>query len=384
MLEVTSRIDGNAVIVKIAGRVDSTNAPQLDSQIEAAGPSERLVLDAEGLEYISSAGLRVILKHRKKHADTEIVNASTEVYEILDMTGFTEMMSVKRAYRTVSVEGCEVIGQGANGKVYRIDPDTVVKVYLREDCLADIEHEREVAKKALVLGIPTAISYDVVRVGSHYASMFEMLNAKSFSQLMAADPEGLEKYAVLFVKLLKQIHATEVPAGQLPDQREALLQWVDFISSCLPEDVYRKMRRMCEEIPTCSYMIHGDYHTKNTMLQDGEVILIDMDTLAVGHPVLEFGAMYNTFFGFAMVDHSRTKEFLDYDYDTARKFWEAVLRLYYGTDDKGVLALREKQAQTVGLVRLLRRSIRRKNEPELFEYGKAEFCRLVRELDSLV
>ncbi|MBR0085199.1 MAG: hypothetical protein IJL97_01480, partial [Lachnospiraceae bacterium] len=71
---------------------------------------------------------------------------------------FTEMMTVEKAYRVVSVEGCEEIGRGANGTIYRIDRDNVVKVYNNADALEDIQHEREVAKLALILGIPTAIS----------------------------------------------------------------------------------------------------------------------------------------------------------------------------------------------------------------------------------
>ena len=78
----------------------------------------------------ASAGLRVILRLRKQEPELAIVNVSPEVYEIFEMTGFTEMMPVSRAYRRVSVDGCEVIGQGANGKVYRLDPETIIKVYL--------------------------------------------------------------------------------------------------------------------------------------------------------------------------------------------------------------------------------------------------------------
>ena len=109
-------------------------------------PCESVVLDCDGLEYTTSAGLRVIL--RMKHAvdDTVLVNVHPELYSILDMTGFTDMMEVKKAYRVISVEGCEVIGQGANGKVYRIDPDTIVKVYLNPDALPEIHRERGLAE----------------------------------------------------------------------------------------------------------------------------------------------------------------------------------------------------------------------------------------------
>ena len=69
---------------------------------------------------------------------------------------------MEKAYRVVSVEGCEEIGRGANGTIYRIDKDNVVKVYNNADALSEIQHEREVARLALVLGIPTAIESAIV------------------------------------------------------------------------------------------------------------------------------------------------------------------------------------------------------------------------------
>ena len=86
---------------------------------------------------------------------------------------------MQRTWNTSPAQDCEVIGEGFNGKVYRIDQDNVVKVYKNANALADIQHEREVARLAMVLGVPTAISYDVVRVRDSYGSVFELLNARS-------------------------------------------------------------------------------------------------------------------------------------------------------------------------------------------------------------
>ncbi|MCR5649148.1 MAG: STAS domain-containing protein, partial [Oscillospiraceae bacterium] len=131
--------------IELTGRIDSNNAQQTEKEIidrlAACGENE-VVLDAAGLEYISSAGLRVILRLKNTYPDISIVNVSSEVYEILDMTGFTEILPVEKAYRVVSVEGCEEIGRGANGTIYRIDQDNVVKVYNNADALEDIRHER--------------------------------------------------------------------------------------------------------------------------------------------------------------------------------------------------------------------------------------------------
>ena len=184
-----------AVTFALTGRVDSLNAPELESQLMerlAGRAGAPVVLDASELQYISSAGLRVLLRVKKTNPDMTVTGVNSDVYEVLDMTGFTELMTVEKAYRTVSVEGCEEIGRGANGTIYRIDRDNVVKVYNNPDALEDIRHEREVARLALVLGIPTAISYDVVKVGDSYGSVFELLNASSFSKILAEQPDRMD------------------------------------------------------------------------------------------------------------------------------------------------------------------------------------------------
>lgn len=384
MLTVTAEKENGLCTVHITGKVDSTNAAEFETKLTEADTETGFLIDIEGLEYISSAGLRVFLKFRKKHPDLEIKNASTEVYEILDMTGFTEMIKVSRAYRRVSVEGCEVVGQGANGKVYRIDPDTVVKVYLNADSLKDIEHEREVARKALILGVPTAISYDVVKVDDHYASMFEMINAKSFSKLIIANPQNLDEYAEKFISLLKLIHSIEAPEGELPSRKDAAYGWVKSCREYLSDEQYDKLYGMVAAVPESNHLIHGDYHTKNIMLQNDEVITIDMDTLSVGHPLFELVGIYNAFQGFGILDHSITLTFLGFDYDTATRFWKKCLELYYDTTDPAVLEKRERQIKTLSMAKLLRWSDNHHAPQETKEFYHKELIRLLEEVDSLV
>ena len=214
------------VTIPLHGRISSDNSAAVEQEIMSkleGYDGNSVVLDASSLDYISSAGLRVILRLKKAYPDITVSNVSSEIYDIFEMTGFTEMMNVEKAYRVVSIEGCEEIGRGANGTIYRIDKDNVVKVYNNADALDDIKHEREVAKLALILGIPTAISYDVVKVGNSYGSVFELLNARSFSKILANEPDKIDWCVKEFVDMLKKIHSTVVPEGKLPDQKATVM-----------------------------------------------------------------------------------------------------------------------------------------------------------------
>ncbi len=357
------RWDNDIFTVFLEGRIDSGNSIDVENEIRDAMGDRKassVVLDASALDYISSAGLRVILRLRKENPSLRVINVSSEVYEVFEMTGFTEMMNVEKAYRRVSVEGCEEIGRGANGTIYRIDKDNVVKVFNDPDSLDDIQHEREVARLALILGIPTAISYDVVRVGDSYGSVFELLNARSFSKIIANEPESLDWCVQEYVKMLKLIHSTLVPEGKLPDMKKTVVGWAQFMQDYLPEEAGKKLLAMVEAVPHDNHMIHGDYHTKNLELQNDEVLLIDMDTLAVGNPVFELASMFNAYCGFFELDHEAIRSFQGFDYDTAQEFWQKTLRAYLETDDEEVVRSVEDKARIVGYTRLIRRSIRRK------------------------
>ena len=347
--------------IKLSGRIDSSNSDAVKEQIlgQVGDAPGDVVIDASDLEYISSAGLRILLQLRKKHSHLTITDVNSEIYEILDVTGFTQMMDVRRAYRKVSIEGCEVIGRGANGTIYRIDKDNVVKVYKNADALSEIQNERECAKLALILGIPTAISYDIVKVGDSYGSVFELLNAKSFSRILASEPDKFDWCVDEYVEMLHRIHDTEVPLGKLPDMKETALGWANFMKDYLPEDAGARLVSLVEAVPEDDHMIHGDYHTKNLELTNDEVLLIDMDTLAVGDPVFEFASIFNAFQGFYETNHDRIEEFQGFTYDTATRFWNKVLSEYAGTDDESVLEPMAAKARIIGYTRLIRRSIRR-------------------------
>ena len=354
--------ENEKLIIALSGHIDSSNAPQTEREIGelcAAHPHSELALDMESLEYISSAGLRVVLRLRKAEKEFSLINVSAAVYEVLEMTGFAEMMPVQKAYRRLSVEGCEVIGQGANGKVYRLDPDTIIKVYYNPDSLPDIQRERELARKAFVLGIPTAIPYDVVKVGDGYGSVFELLNATSFSKLLLKNPERMDTYAALYINLLKTIHSTHVKPGDMPRMKDVAVGWMEFLREYLPREQGDKLCALVSAVPERDTMLHGDYHTNNLMMQGDEVLLIDMDTLCVGHPIFELASMYLGFVGFGELDPGVTLKFMGLSHDVTCEFWRRSLTRYLdGAPESAVRAV-ERKAMLIGYARLMRRTIRR-------------------------
>ena len=388
-MNVTYRTDKNILYIAIEGRIDASNAALVEEKVFAIkneNEGKHTVIDADNLEYISSAGLRVILKVRKEEPKLAIINVAPDVYDVFDMTGFTDMVTVEKAYKRMSAEGCEFIAKGANGAVYRYDDETILKTYYSKDALPEIQQERESARKAFVLGINTAIPYGIVRVGDGYGTVTELLNAVNVTKLLCEDPINIEKPVKYYVDLLKSIHATEAEEGDFSDMRETALAWADFVADYIPEAEGKKLRAMVGAVPKQNTMMHGDYHTNNIMIQNGEPILIDLDTLCVGHPIFELGSMYNAFLGFSELDHNVIKEFMGYDRETSQRFWNMSLAAYLGTDDKATLCEVENKARVIGYTRLLRRSVRRPDEDgakEKIAYYKEKLIEVINKVDTL-
>ena len=389
-MNVTYRLDKDILYIAIEGRIDASNAAEAEEKIFAVkndNPGKHTVVDADKLEYISSAGLRVILRLRKEEPKLAIINVASDVYEVFDMTGFTDMVTVEKAYQRMSVEGCEFIAKGANGAVYRYDDETILKTYFAKDALPEIKQERENARKAFVLGINTAIPYGIVRVDDGYGTVTELLNATSVTKLIRNNPEDMSAAAKYYIDMLKSIHAIHVDDGEVPDMKETALAWADFVAKYLPEDQAKKLRALVEAVPKQNTLMHGDYHTNNIMVQNGEPLLIDMDTLCMGHPVFELGSMFNAFIGYSELDHQVTMNFFGYTHESAEKFWNMSLKLYLGTEDEEVCRSVAEKAMIIGYTRMLRRAIRRPEEtdsPAKIARCKEMLAYLLNKVDTLI
>ena len=291
-----TRLENNTLTLFLEGRVDSNNASAVEAEIfEAvnAHPGAAIAIDAGNLEYISSAGLRVLMKLRKLAKKAlPVENVSAEVYDIFEVTGFTELLDVKKRLRQVSVEGCELIGQGGNGSVYRLDEDTIVKVYKPWMKMEEIQRERDFARTAFVNGVPSVIAYDVVRVGDCLGVVFEMLKSDTLGHAMRDHPERMDEYVDKYVALARTLHTTHVPAGSFDRIQDVFRRRVEKLEPWCSREELDLLNSIIDDIPEADTLTHNDLHPGNIMLQDGELVLIDMPEVTTGPPVCDLVSIY--------------------------------------------------------------------------------------------
>lgn len=323
--------------VALEGRVDTNNAAAVEQEINdaiAAHAGMEVQFDAGKLEYISSAGLRVLMKLRKQLGrPVTVFNVSRDVYDIFETTGFTKLLQVQKAYREISTEGLEVIGQGFYGTVYRMDKETIVKMYKGSDSIPMIENEKKMAQKAFLAGIPTAISYDIVKCGEDYGSVFELLNARTFHDIARSGDEALPKLVKEYCDLLKLVHQTAMQKGDFPSYKERFLDYLEDIGGRLTKEQYEGLKLLLTDMPDETTVVHGDIQMKNVMQTGEGPMLIDMETLGLGNPVFEFAGLYMTYQLFEEDDPDNAMSFLQMTPEMVDDIWNLTFETYFSFKD---------------------------------------------------
>ena len=341
--------ENNTLTMYLEGRVDSNNTAEFEKEImdkatQVSGAE--IVLDAGGLQYISSAGLRVLMKLRKQAKKVlPVLNVSPEIYDIFEVTGFAELFDVRKTLREVSVEGCELIGSGANGQVYRLTKDEMIKVFRAGMTLDEIEGEREASRRAFLLGVPCAIAFDTVKVDDSYGTVYETLDAATLAERIRENPGRVSELAAASAKLLRELHGTEVPAGQMPAADRLLHGTLDKVAEDFTPEEVEKMHALYRSIPVMDRFIHNDFHAKNVMeTGDGELMLIDLGDAGAGNPLID---LIHCCFVYQMMGSGiktyadDEMSFIGLTYGELKMFWKIFLETYCGGAEEA-RALNEK------------------------------------------
>ena len=323
------------------GEINSLTSASIEADVNETLKDKdfsSLVLDFEKVNYVSSAGLRIILKLKQKYSDVKIINVSLEVYDVLQMTGFTNIMEVSKALRFVDLKGATPIGAGFTARVYRINKDTIVKVFKDGYNIEGIEHELNLAKQAFILGIPTAISYDIVKVNDNRLGVvFEMLDCESLRDAFVNSPNRYDELIDKYVKLLLKINSTEPMDANLPDAKQQWREKVEAIKDYFEPAQYKKLKELIETIPEKNTFVHGDCHFKNIMIQGDDLYLIDMDTLSKGHHIFELAALYCPYIAFEEDDPGNNEKFLGVSAELSRKVCNDIIEKYFNKKDEDIV-----------------------------------------------
>ena len=285
-MQITSNFNDGQLTIAISGRVDAAEAQNLQQEALALVDGRReinsIVVDASQMTFISSLGLRVMLTLKKKVDDLRIIGVNADVYNVFSITGFHKIITVEKALPSVSVEGCPLV----NGRkdVYQLTEDTVLKVFPEGTTKADVDKEVAMAKEAFVLGVPTAMAFDIVMVDGRYALEYES------TAPMAID-------AIPLGTLVRNLHELKVDPeeGTFAPGVVMLKKRIEALEPYLGEDAVSKLLQMIKVLPDATALLHGNLTLDCIMKQNEEPIFTNMGGVCFGHPVLDLSRLYASF-----------------------------------------------------------------------------------------
>lgn len=289
--------------IRLPERIDARNATNVEEKLFAMGElreAKEIMLDADRLIYISSMGLRVILKLKKAFSNTPITitNVSNEIRNILEDTGFASYIKVFKKMRNMDLHSLKLLGSGMYGSVYRINEEQILKVFHNLDSEREIQRIIDVIRTAFTHGIPTIMPFEVVTTEKGIGVVLELLNAEVMSLLMHDHPKNLEKFALEMAKLAKTLSNTTFEEGTLKNRNDMMAEVAESATAYLTPEEIREIKNFIELVPRRNSGVHGDFHARNIMVVDDKPFLIDMDEFSCGHPVWDIAGVYRIYQGY--------------------------------------------------------------------------------------
>ncbi len=356
-------VDG-ALTLYLEGRIDSGNISQMESEIMDVInliDNVEISFDVEKLDYISSAGLRTLLKVKKQaQKNVKIVNVSDEVFDIFNVTGFDNIFEIERQMRKISLDGCKKISSALNGEIYKLSDDEVFKLYGKDISLNEIKKERSYAQTALACGVPTLIPYDVVRCEQGYGIVFEKAEMSSLAYLIKQNPDKLKDYAAMLGNLLRELHSTQIPADKLPDIKDRYREWLSVIDD--PDDSSLQVfMNLISSIQDSQTYVHGDINLNSVMVQGDELLLLDMSGSARGHGIFDLQALFASLVALERKTPGYCKDTFGLPANVCVKFWNVFFDAYMEHKEQEINSMNELLAKTFVLKEKVLLGLEQKN-----------------------
>ena len=350
------KLDADVLTFSLVGRLDTAASVEFEAEfarICSENPHSTLVLDASELEYIASSGLRTVLKMAKGEKAFRIENVIPVVYSVFEMTGISKIISISKALRKIDLEKCERIGFGGNGAVYRVSEDEIVKVNFNPETYAGLDMELTKAKEAFLLGIPTAISFDMVDCGNGKRGVvYETIKSRSLGETIQSNPERLEELTMKYVAQLNQLHSTRSENPVFGSAKDNYRSQVENASKFLTPEEGEMLKKVLDALPSNSdTLVHCDAPPKNIMIQNDEMFWIDMEQISYGHPIYDLISIA------VVLNGMRTDEMIiniaGMDNATVARLKECFIRKYFRTEDPEMIAKFGKMLDALRLIRAI-------------------------------
>ena len=194
-------------------------------------------------------------------------------------------------FRQMTLDNMKCISKGGTGECFQIDEDKILKLYYEGMPVERAVLEKECAREAFIIGVPTAISYEKVQVGNRYGVIYEKLSGKTLSQAIKDNPERIGEYADKYSAIAKSLHSVKGDIKRFDSSTTIIrkaLKNIDYLS----DRALNNLNSYLDMLDGYDRYVHGDFHPNNIIVSGDELTLIDMGGFSVGCPMFDLATTY--------------------------------------------------------------------------------------------
>ena len=236
---------------------------------------------------------------------------------------------MKPDFRQVSIGSLTPFAKGGTGECYRLDGDTILKLYYEGFPEERVLREKESARTALIAGVPTPISYEMVQAGNRKGIIYEMIQGKTLAEMIREEPARAAEMGTIFAQIARTLHQAEVKNRNLPGVTKSIRD-AAAKADYLPEASRERVFGLLDELDRYRNYVHGDFHPNNVIMTRDGPMLIDMGGFSIGCPLFDPATTCFSLFESPEAKQGGRSSFNGLNREEARAFWQGFSDEYFG------------------------------------------------------
>ena len=230
-------------------------------------------------------------------------------------------------FMKIELDNIKPFAKGGTGECYRLSDDIILKLYYEDMPVKNIVNEKLGARSAFVAGVPTAISFMMVEVGNRKGVLYEMVQGKTLSELVEAEPSRAFELGGMLAEIGKTLHTAEVKA----DLPKATVPYRNALSMAdyAPEATVRRISEFMDRIDKEIHYVHGDFQSNNIIISPNGPMLLDMGDFSIGSPLLDISNLYFNLFESPEALAEGRNTFNRMTHEEALAFWRGFEHSYF-------------------------------------------------------
>lgn len=276
---------------------------------------------------INFAAMRSILNHRKAGYRFCLINVNDDIAEKLEDTGVASLINMCRKPKPLDISKYQEFGGSFLSKSFNsTDGDSMLKLYGPNVPKQMVAQEKSVAKAVMLFGIPTPLVGTLYEDGDMTALDFERIEGKkSFSRIIANEPDRLEEVTIRFARMCKQLHSTPCDTNIFADRsvtyRQAIINLKEF-----NDEEKEQMLEFLNSVPAKTTCLHGDCQMSNVITNGETDLWIDLADFGYGNPMFDMGMWY---FLTQLNSEENMIKIFNFGKETCDKIWPIFIREYF-------------------------------------------------------